>query len=342
MLLYQLQLITTTALAFQGRGVSDVQFHANYLQLAKLQSENHEIKAPIQSDLHVKFEPNLPTKSFLTSEKFISRLATYDKYCEYNTTKTTLSSLQSIKSSALQQVFYDDHYKIIICTVPKAGTTNWQRVLNTLKSNLTLRTDYWQNKNVYNFADRINQIHPNDDEGTNYELFTRLNDREYHNVITVRHPLTRLLSAWRDKFSKSPATAYFEKKYATFINNKYAHESDELDDKHYVTFKAFLRYIANEPERYFDFHWKSFNRFCKPCQIRYDYIVKAETSLDDSEDLFQDMGISGSIKLPGRYSSSLNPTDHFKSIPNELLTQIYAKYEMDFLLFDYSIDDFLN
>ena len=58
-------------------------------------------------------------------------------------------------------------------------------------------------------------------------------DPVYHNVITVRHPLTRLLSAWRDKFQKSSATAYFEKKYARFINEKYYDGNDEQDSEHY-------------------------------------------------------------------------------------------------------------
>ena len=32
--------------------------------------------------------------------------------------------------------------------------------------------------------------------------------------------------------------------------------------------------IANEPEQYFDYHWRSFWRFCKPCDIRYGPILK--------------------------------------------------------------------
>jgi len=314
---------------FAGQGHSELSFHPTFFQ-------------PRQNIDKVKFQPKNPEKSYATSEKFISRLETYDKYCENNSSKTTLSSLNSLKANTLHQLFYDDNYKLVICTSPKAGTTNWQRVLNTLKSNLTLSTDHWQRRNVYNYADRISEIHPDSNEETIYELYKRLVDPMYHNVITVRHPLTRLLSAWRDKFQKNPATAYFEKKYAKFINERYHDQNDESDNDHYVTFPAFLRYIASEPERYFDFHWKSFHRFCKPCQIRYDYIIKAESSLDDSEELFKDMKISGKVHLPDKYSSSLVPSEHFAAISNELLKRIYSKYEMDFLLFDYKIDDFLK
>ena len=35
--------------------------------------------------------------------------------------------------ASLSNVFYDDKYKIIMCAVPKAATSNWQRVLAVLK-----------------------------------------------------------------------------------------------------------------------------------------------------------------------------------------------------------------
>ena len=57
--------------------------------------------------------------------------------------------------------------------------------------------------------------------------------------------------------------------------------------------KAFLDYVAwvSNDQRY-DHHWKSFNYHCRPCQLKFDYITKAETSAKDSKFILEKANIS--------------------------------------------------
>jgi len=268
-----------------------------------------------------------------------NRMKKYDEMCKHNRSEEVpLSQFSDTTANSLSQIFYDDNFKLVLCTVPKAGTTNWQRVLSTLKSNFTTRPEAWKGQKIYKQANRLSKFLPDSDSVTQYELAKKVNDEDFLKVVSVRHPLTRLLSAWRDKFQMVESSKYWHKKYGNFIRSKYSRTDDVDDPDHYVTWLSFLRYIANEPEQYFDYHWRSFWRFCKPCDIRYDFIVKTESSESDAREIFRQLGIHQKIQLPKRYKNSLTASDYFNDIPRDLLLAIYDKYRMDFELFGYDID----
>lgn len=273
------------------------------------------------------------------NQDHLARIARYDRICRHNrTTPIHLTDQKDITASSLSQIFYDDSFKLVLCTVPKAGTTNWQRVLSTLKSNFSTKPEDWRGQKIYKQANRLSKYLPDSDDVTRYELQKKVNDEDFLKVISVRHPLTRLLSAWRDKFALVDGSQYWHKKYGNYINEKYSQPDEPADPKHYVTWLSFLRYIAAEPEQYFDYHWRSFWKFCKPCSIRYDFIVKSETSEQDAREVFKHLRINDKIHLPKRYKNSLSPSKYYENIPDDLLQQIYEKYRMDFELFGYSLD----
>ena len=119
-----------------------------------------------------------------------------------------------------------------------------------------------------------------------------------------------------------------------------------------------------------DYHWQSIDYQCLPCDLRYNIIVNQETSSSDAEfvtelnqvsifpkilkffkaiiKLVEQMifQMNGETHLPGQYTDSpllsTSLVDQFRGLPRSLIEKLYKIYFMDFLLFDYSIDEFIN
>ena len=69
-------------------------------------------------------------------ERFNMRKELFDKECgNYGRNSEITDKDLQFSIASLSNVFYDDKYKIIMCAVPKAATSNWQRVLAVLKYN---------------------------------------------------------------------------------------------------------------------------------------------------------------------------------------------------------------
>ena len=76
--------------------------------------------------------------------------------------------------------------------------------------------------------------------------------------LNVRHPFSRLLSAWRQKFDKEYLLKYLGsfKKYVVKIK-MFEEKPIEPSYDHAVTLPAFLKYIASvSSDQYFNEHWR--------------------------------------------------------------------------------------
>ena len=88
-------------------------------------------------------------------------------------------------------------------------------------------------------------------------------------------------------------------------------------------------------------HFKSSTQHCYPCAINYDYIVKAETSNQDAEIIYEKslIGTVPEARVPPRYKSSLKkPEMLYKNVSKKLVGKIYDLFEDDFELFGYRPD----
>ena len=108
------------------------------------------------------------------------------------------------------------------------------------------------------------------------EVLKRFNDPSYTKVLNVRHPLSRLRSAWSEKFRRDFAgNSYFMENYGNVIKEKFDNGTYPIPEDYSVSLEAFLDYVAwvGQDEK-FEHHWKSVNHLCQPCSLRYDYITK--------------------------------------------------------------------
>lgn len=166
------------------------------------------------------------------------------------------------------------------------------------------------------------------------ELMDRV--KNYYKVILVRHPLVRLLSAYRNKFVE-PNTVYRET-VGTKIIKKYRANATEhsLGHGNDVKYEEFVQFLIDLELSHgnFDQHWAPYDNICDPCNIKYDYVMKLET-IDTDLGYIRNKIYKGSpdATLPPAYQK---PTEH------EMLKQYYSNITQEQLknLTDLYINDF--
>lgn len=237
----------------------------------------------------------------------------------------------------LVDLFHVDEYGLMTCLPPKTGTTNWQRFFAAL-----IYPD--KKPEDFNVPEVFNQIPRMKDKSQ--RIIDQLDSRgDFTKLMNVRHPFARLLSAWHQKFHKNFHNLV---KYVRQFGSKIEKYEDYNDEGENVySFGAFLSYIANSASmQAYDYHWQTMSFQCMPCQIKYDVLTMQETSASDAVFLLEKKQLHGLTYLPGQYGDSpllsTSLVDNYSNIPRSIIEKLYKIYYVDFLLFDYSIDEFLH
>lgn len=84
---------------------------------------------------------------------------------------------------------------------------------------------------------------------------SRAERNDFVRWINVRHPFSRLLSAWRQKFDKNYSGV---DQYMKYVEKIQLFKGSEPDDDHVASFDGFLSYTANVAnDEFYNEHWKS-------------------------------------------------------------------------------------
>ena len=162
-------------------------------------------------------------------------------------------------------------------------------------------------------------------------------------MITVRHPFSRLVSAYNDRILSTTYGFYYD--LSRKINKRFRHLRHNLahrnrTDNGKATFEDFVNYLLTINVATCDNHFKSYLTLCRPCDAQYDYVVHFETLANDMEYLKQQLNISD------YHRKALFPLKNFKTstdvvkkafdqIPKKLGLKLYKKYQKDFEIFGY-------
>ena len=141
--------------------------------------------------------------------------------------------------------------KILTCINFKVASTYWKN----------LRSRYGKNARTLDRYDSRSQV--------------RIL-REYTRVLLVRHPYTRLRSAFADKFGG------MHPEYIPY----YAKELGGKPSTCYnVTMQQFADFLVEKGKQVGrkNSHWMPFYRRCKPCSFKYDVIAQMETFKEDMD-----------------------------------------------------------
>ena len=104
---------------------------------------------------------------------------------------------------------------------------------------------------------------------------------DYFTFTVVRHPLDRVLSAFRDRILNG--CTYQAKTHIPKMIGKARVKYDKKGcvTSSFPTFKQFVDYIISDRGKDGDPHWRRYSVSCAPCLVNYDAIVKLETAEED-------------------------------------------------------------
>ena len=159
----------------------------------------------------------------------------------------------------------------------------------------------------------------------------------YEKLLVVRHPFSRLYSAYYDKIYLGRLT---HPKFYLGISERYFPGST-ASGKLELSFAQFAELVAHEYKTgaFVNRHWMTQYELCRPCQIRYDYVAKLETMDSDEPTIrflmqakqpMQELNAHSSVRDPG----SLRAV--YRDVSEDVIERLLEIYEADFRLFGYS------
>lgn len=243
----------------------------------------------------------------------------------------------SLRQWHLSRLFVEDRYKVLYCEVPKAGCSNWKRVLMVL-SGIAFSTRDIPHDTVH-YANSLRQLESYNRTGVAERL------RFYTKVLFVREPFERLVSAFRDKF-ESP-NAYYHSVFGRPIISKYRPNATHtaLSTGAGVTFREFVHYLLDvqRPVK-MDIHWEPVSQLCSPCAFTYNFIGRFESLQEEAGFLLQSIGAPRNLTFPDFKDRNPDAERTSPSITQRYFAQLNAAerqrvfdfYYMDYLMFNYS------
>ncbi|XP_076036069.1 carbohydrate sulfotransferase 11-like [Oratosquilla oratoria] len=171
-------------------------------------------------------------------------------------------------------------------------------------------------------------------------------------VFVVRHPLHRLVSAFRDKY-KNGASVRLNNLKRGFFGPMIKQHNLQVDSHGNisVTFPQFLEYVVQSHQSNFmvNHHWRGYVINCSPCTFNYTYIMTTETWDEDMSYLVNKLNISEVEATNHLHNKSALPQggrvdyfSYYRNIDPHLIGQIYEIYKVDFVLFNYTLPDFIE
>ncbi|KAG7154285.1 carbohydrate sulfotransferase 13-like [Homarus americanus] len=176
--------------------------------------------------------------------------------------------------------------------------------------------------------------------------------------LVVRHPLTRLLSAYRDKIERPeplPFTPYF-KHLQHYIIQKYRPPESNLTNTT-PTFSEFVDFIIDSTKDLktaLDWQrnvvcWTPYWAQCGVCSSDYQVVIKLETMATDEQflayvaDLKEIQNVYEWRNLRNsKATAATSLSQYYKSLTKKQINLLYQRYKPDFHLFGYSIDEYLQ
>lgn len=171
---------------------------------------------------------------------------------------------------------------------------------------------------------------------------------KYYKFVFFRHPFTRMVSAWRNKFQpiNGKVNKYFYKNFGLQImriTRKDRGVADFIRNKE--PFLSFQEFIVGIRHRIIDRHWMPQSEICRPCDLEYSFIGFFENLDNDTTYIMKYVGITDANLIPTKISvagSNVSTTvvtkEYFNNLPQEDIDMLYEYYRKDFELFGYDKD----
>ncbi|XP_073328429.1 carbohydrate sulfotransferase 8-like [Pagrus major] len=245
-------------------------------------------------------------------------------------------SQRRVSQRQVSRVYVEDRSRLLYCEVPKAGCSNWKRVLMVLGGSATSTRDIPHD--AAHYSNHLRRLESYDRAGIAERLHS------YTKVLFIREPFERLVSAFRDKF-ESP-NSYYHPVFGRPIISRYRANATRtaLRTGAGVTFREFVQYLLDVQRPVgMDIHWEPVSQLCNPCLLRYNFIGKFESLEDEANFLLQSIGAPRNLTFPDfkdrnpreeRTSSSITQK-YFNQLNSTERQKAFDFYYMDYLMFNY-------
>ena len=211
--------------------------------------------------------------------------------------------------------------KILFASNPKTGSTSFKRFLFYLDGDFQLKDGYHDKPRGH-----FEIVHSLKEDEANF----RFSFGEFIKIGAIRNPLTRLLSAFRDKQLRK---AELLKPGVNFTENT----SD------FEVFTKFIDTYLLTPSGALNPHFSSQWDQMEVCRWPYDLLIPYE-DISGYLELFQDMTKTSSTPYPGsrenigvdKHSSTYYSDIFYSQLDPRRMNAIYELYALDFKLLGYS------
>lgn len=167
------------------------------------------------------------------------------------------------------------------------------------------------------------------------ELIVKL--RTYKKAICVRHPLIRLLSAYRGRVVKgrdeiSPQLRSYIKKRRKSKNIMH------------ITWPEFVDFMITEHNFNMrdgmDLHLLTYHQSCFPCALDYDFIIKFEEINTEGDEFLRLIGAPETLHYPKKSRNKVltnfsTSQSYMNKITQDQIDRLYELYWEDYKLFQY-------
>lgn len=233
--------------------------------------------------------------------------------------------------------FYaDKRNKIMLCAVPKSGISSWKNLLMQISSN---------NPNISSNPHIISTVlesglHIVPTEKTLSEEYN-----DYYKFIVVRHPLARVVSAYKDIIYEVKVEVPDHNCGGEMLaryrdcSNLTLEQCAKLPP--YPTWQEFASHVAARDVKCLNRHWMTVEKLCQPCRIRYDGIMKLET-VDHDAETFLDMyrGTNNfHIRHLNEKKDIKSVEDYINELPKAVVAKLIDKYKVDMAMLGYKFEN---
>ncbi|XP_015587588.1 carbohydrate sulfotransferase 11-like [Cephus cinctus] len=247
---------------------------------------------------------------------------------------------------------YSEIHKAMYCWIRKVASSSFTKLFFDM-NNLYVTHDYYK---------EIDRVTPK----TEARLQTLIDQPNLFKFLIVRHPFERIVSAYRDRIednSKYTAQAWiyvpkifsltrpqlFYSSIATGgVLEKIYHRNRRL--KLIPSFKEFITWLLEESVSVDDVHWDQYHLHCSACDINYNFILKLENhTIDQIDDIFLKLQLNKkNVYLPRLEETHNGVTDfdqtcsYFKNLSQDAAFQLYERYKIDFEMFNYDYEKYVE
>ena len=244
------------------------------------------------------------------------------------------SKYYRIERSDFDGLLADHYHRFMYCPIKKVSSSSWNYFFKSMIDGENESRQLWMKKHPGDWSRLRKRWGKLNKSGFSPALDSVIDPKAvegYFKFIMVRHPLDRLASAYLDRVAPrlKDQTIDFEKFLLV------ASLTPEQDDN-------WLPEDVNKNNP----HWGPYLKVCHPCSTHFDFIAQVETLQEDVRELLPQLNATDYIDVFPHINAGSEHSGKYKqmyaSIPEDILHNVFEKYQPDADMFGYSLGDYLK